>query len=235
MIKRILVIRLGAIGDVVLTSPAILNLKISNPGAKISLLTRSSLAKLASMFPGLDEIIEFPAHASIRDLYLMAEHLDKIGFDMIVDLHGNIRSMYLMKHIAAGVKVRYPKRRFERWASVKMHKLNPDPPHTIDLYNRAVRDTGGRIYARRPVFRAKLSGPVDFDLTATLPVIAVAPGASYPTKQWPHDRFHKLVVELFKQVPSNVVLLLADIDEHMESLRDEMPPDRLKILVNAEL
>jgi len=58
--KQILVIRLGAIGDVVLTSPAILNLKLSNPGAKISLLTRSYLAGLASMFTGVDEVLEFP-------------------------------------------------------------------------------------------------------------------------------------------------------------------------------
>ena len=87
--KQILVIRLGAIGDVVLTSPAILNLKLSNPGAKISLLTRTYLADLASMFSGVDEVLEFPADASMRDLFLMGEYLEKIGFDMIVDLHGN--------------------------------------------------------------------------------------------------------------------------------------------------
>jgi len=233
--KRILVIRLGAIGDVVLTSPAILNLKISNPGARILLLTRSKIAKLASMFSGVDEIIEFPAHASLRDLFRMAEHLDKIGFDMIVDLHGNLRSKYLMKHIAAGVKVQYPKRRFERWASVRLHKLNPDPPHTIDLYNMAVQKAGSRIYARRPVIRLKPSERMDFDLTESLPHIAIAPGASFPSKQWPPDRFRKLSLEIFKRNPANVVLLLADIDEQMESLRDEIPLDRLKIFVNAEL
>jgi len=92
----------------------------------------------------------------------MGEYLDKMGFDIVVDLHGNIRSRYLSKHIAAGVRVQYPKRRFQRWAAVKLNKINPDPPHTIlnkinpdpphtiDLYNEAVVKTGGRVYARRP-------------------------------------------------------------------------------------
>jgi len=233
--KQILVIRLGAIGDVVLTSPAILNLKLSNPGAKISLLTRSYLAGLASMFTGVDEVLEFPADASVRDLFLMGEYLDKMGFDIVVDLHGNIRSQYLSKHIAAGVRVQYPKRRFQRWAAVKLNKINPDPPHTIDLYNEAVVKTGGRVYARRPVISLRPEDLIDLDFGEALPIIAIAPGASYPPKQWPPDRFRQLAVETFKQTPANVVLLLADIDEQMESLRDEIPRERLKIFVNSDL
>jgi len=233
--KRILVIRLGAIGDVVLTSPALLNLKLSFPEAKITLLTRSHMAALASTFSGVNEVLDFPPKASLRDLYLMGEYLDKIGFDIIVDLHGNLRSKYLMTHIAAGVKVQYPKRRWERWAAIKFNKINPDPPHSIDLYNMAVQQAGGKIFVRRPVLPPHTDDPIDFDFREGLPIVAIAPGASYPPKQWPPDRFYRLAVEIFKQIPANVVLLLADIDERMESLRDEIPPERLKVFVNADL
>jgi len=235
VMKQILVIRLGAIGDVVLTSPTILNLKLSWPRAKITLLTRSHLAGLASMFTGVDEVLEFPPHASFNDLYLMGEYLDKMGFDLVVDLHGNFRSWYLSKHIAAGVKVKYPKRRFERWAAVKFKRINPNPPHTIDMYNQAVLDAGGKIYARRPVIPQRPGDQIDFDFGEALPTVAIAPGASYPDKQWPPERFRQLALEIIEQIPANVVLLLADIDERMESLRDEIPRDKLRVFVNADL
>ncbi|MCX6827215.1 MAG: glycosyltransferase family 9 protein, partial [candidate division Zixibacteria bacterium] len=111
---RILVIRLGAIGDLILTSPAIINLRLSNPDAKIFFLTRPPHSQLLKFCPGIDEIIEFPQDSSLFTLFKIGEYLDKIGFDKVIDLHGNFRSKYLMRHISAPVKIQYRKRRWER-------------------------------------------------------------------------------------------------------------------------
>ena len=126
--KKILIIRFGAIGDVILTSPAAINLKLSFPETEIFFLTRQRIADLLRLFDGVDEILEFPQKASFRQLFRMGEYLDKLKFDMIVDLHGNIRSKYLMHHVSAPVRVQYDKRRFERFMSVKFGRINPHPP-----------------------------------------------------------------------------------------------------------
>lgn len=233
--KKILVIRLGAIGDVILISPAILNLKLSFPDARIYFLTRRYVAGIAGQLAGVDEILDFPQKASLIDLFRMGEYLDRLGFDMVVDLHGNIRSKYLTKHIAAPVKVQYPKRRWERIKAVKWKKITHNPPHTIDLYNRAVEACGGKIYARRPVLRLEGGGADEVSFDNTMPAVAIAPGASYPTKQWFPERFRLLAVEISKRIPANIVLILNGHDEEIETLRDTIPADRLKIIVNADL
>jgi histidinol-phosphate phosphatase family protein len=233
--KKILVIRIGAIGDVILTSPAILNLKLSFPDSSIHFLTRSHIAGLLQQFAGVDEIIDIPGRVTSRDLFRMGEYLDKIGFDIFVDLHGNIRSKYLAHHVTAPVKVQYHKRRLERYLGVKFKKINQQPPHTIDLYNDAVERCGGKIFARRPILHLKGTHTAWLGFDNALPTVAIAPGASFPTKRWFPKRFYELALDILNQIPANVVLVLTDRDENMSALRQEAPADRLRILRNADL
>jgi histidinol-phosphate phosphatase family protein len=230
--KKILIIRFGAIGDVILSSAAVINLKLSFPDSKIYFLTRPRTAVLLPLFAGMDEILEFPRKASAKDLYRMGEYLDNLKFDIVVDLHGNIRSKYLMHHVTAAVKVQYDKRRWERMQAVYRKKINPNPPHTIDLYNSAIKKCGGRVYATRPSFRINKTGKL-FDNDR--PTIAFAPGASFEVKKWPAERFIELIREVYHQLQANIVLLLTKHDKDFIGLDSEYAADRLKTYIDAEL
>lgn len=59
--ENILCIRLDALGDVLMTSPAIRALKCSQPGRRISLLTSPSGAAIAPYLQGVDEVITYQA------------------------------------------------------------------------------------------------------------------------------------------------------------------------------
>jgi lipopolysaccharide heptosyltransferase II len=232
--KKILIIRLSAIGDVILTSAAALNVKLSFPEAQIYLLTRHDIAELAPFFAGVDEVLEFPPHANFAQLFRMGEYLDSLHFDRIIDLHGSLRSKYLMRHLSAPVKVQYRKRRWERFAAVRLHRINHHPPHTIDLYNEAVRKCGGQIFARRPVMIATDHKKTKPNFENNRPTIVLAPGASYPTKQWPKERFKELAISCVEQLQGNVILLLTAGDMDMMSLKSVLSADRLKFYVNAD-
>ncbi len=234
-IKNILVIRLSAIGDVILVSPAILNLKISFPGAKIHVLTKTNLAPLVEQMAGVDEVIEFPVKAGWRELFLMGEYLDLHRFDIILDLHGNIRSKYLMHHVTAPARVQYYKRRYQRLAAVYLNKIIDPPPHTIDLYNDAVKRVKGEIFARRPVLRLDRCEEETIDFGNNNPVVAIAPGASFPPKQWPLNRFHDLAISLHKKLNVNIVLLLTDKDTDLIKINKEIPLKYTKAFINADL
>ena len=93
---KILVIRLGAIGDVILTTPALINLKLAFPQGKITFLTREHIAPLARTFIGADEVVEFPRQGTPLQLFHMAEMLDRDTFDLIIDLH-NLFLLFSMK------------------------------------------------------------------------------------------------------------------------------------------
>ncbi|MFH2035892.1 MAG: HAD-IIIA family hydrolase [Candidatus Zixiibacteriota bacterium] len=235
MVNKILVIRLGVIGDLILTSPAILNLKISFPRAKISLLTRNRFSSLARRLIGVDEIFDFPNKATLRDLYLMGEFLDNQNFDMIIDLHGNIRSQFLSKYVTASIKGRYWKRSWERMAAVNWHWINPYPPHTVDLYNTAVTEAGGKVFARRPVLRLDDCEKKSIEFENNRPIIAIAPGASHQPKKFPKERLRDIAIESFERFSANIVLFLVDDDADMESLGQIIPRSNLKSFRNYDL
>lgn len=236
--KKILVIRLSAIGDVILTSPAVLNLKVSFPDSRIFFLTRRRTAHIAKLIPGIDEVIEFPENASFIDLFKMGEFLNKMAFDMIIDLHGNFRSYYLMNHVSAPIKVHYGKRRWERFRAVqkgRMKQLSLSPPHTIDLYNAAVEKAGGRIYARRPSLRLPSGSDNHRLFENDRPTIAIAPGASYPTKKWPAESFRKLAFAIHNNMAANLVLILTEHERELANLDKEIPKENIKTLINEEI
>lgn len=59
--RRILAIRLDAVGDVLMTTPALRALKESAPGRHLTLLTSPSGAAAARLVPEIDEVIEYVA------------------------------------------------------------------------------------------------------------------------------------------------------------------------------
>ncbi|MBN2227057.1 MAG: HAD-IIIA family hydrolase [candidate division Zixibacteria bacterium] len=234
--KNILVIRLGAIGDVLLTSAPVLNLKLSYPESRIYFLTRERTASLVRCFAGVDDVITLPQKITLLQLYHTAEQLDRIGFDLVCDLHGNIRSQFITRYISAPYKTQYPKRRLERMAAVKRHRIIDNPPHAIDLYDQAVEAVGGDVYCRRPVLHLPPdSNDSHGTVTDSLPLIAIAPGASYPAKQWPADRFRELVRRIIGDNIGTVLLLLSSSDSAMLDLASEFPEEKLRILLDADL
>ena len=93
--KKILVFRLSAMGDVALTVPVIRNVLESDSDLHITLVTRPFFApfffgipRLKLYFPKLDN-----KHKGLFGLYRLYQDLKKLGpFDKIVDLHDVLRT-----------------------------------------------------------------------------------------------------------------------------------------------
>ena len=102
---RILVIRLTAIGDVVLTLPAVSALRQNFPAAKITFLTTKENATLLRGFRDADEtiVIDRAAFRSGnpwrigREFFRMLRRLRAGKFSLAVDLQGNGESAWLTR------------------------------------------------------------------------------------------------------------------------------------------
>jgi len=233
--KQILVIRLGAIGDVILASAPLLNLKLAYPESEISFLTRHDLAGLAEYMTGADKILPFPQHAGNRDLVRMGEYLDAIGFDAVVDLHGNLRSWYLRRYINANRKIVYPKRRLDRIAAVRLNRIDPNPPHTINLYNTAVESVGAKIHADRPVLNLIRRPKRFLEFDNNRSTIGLAPGASYPTKQYPPAQFASVVDSLYRETDYNLAVFLSSDDREFEEIKEGRSEGRFSVFYDVPL
>lgn len=127
-------------GDIILTSPVYTNLKNSFPGAEIVFLTKSKYASLFIQHPSIDRVISLGGRKTMGKIIM---HIRQQQFDLMIDLHDNIRS-----HIIAwmgGFKkvIRYSKDSFTRRMLVWFHKKSPHlQSHTVDKYLLVLKDIG---------------------------------------------------------------------------------------------
>jgi len=113
------VIRLGAVGDVVRTLPAVSALRAAYPGAHLAWLVEPAAAGILRGQPFLDEVIEFPRNALraaladrafgrlLRESARFARALTRRRFELAIDFHSILRSGILSRLSGARMRVAY--------------------------------------------------------------------------------------------------------------------------------
>lgn len=134
--SKILIIRFSSIGDIVLTTPVIRCLKNQIPGVEIHYLTKKAYFPVLEANPYLDKVWLYDKNFS--DLL---PQLQSQGFDQVIDLHKNYRSLYVARQL--GVKYHsFNKLNVRKWLIVNF-KLDFLPSiHIVDRYLSAVKRLG---------------------------------------------------------------------------------------------
>ena len=93
-IKKILVIDLAFIGDVILATPTMRALKAHFPKARLTMLTVPLTAEVAEMNPYVDEVLVYDKRGRDKGLFgmwRMARRLAPMGFDLAVSMNFALR------------------------------------------------------------------------------------------------------------------------------------------------
>ena len=133
---KILIIRFSSIGDIVLTTPVIRHLKTADEDYEVHYATKKIHSDLLAENPYLSRI-----HLLDRSLILLVRELRKERFDLIIDLHNNLRSRLVS--LLLGVKThRVDKLNFKKWLLVNF-KINLLPNrHIVDRYMDTLTSLG---------------------------------------------------------------------------------------------
>ena len=91
MKRKVLLIRLSSLGDVVLSTAAVEALAAKG-GYSVSVLTKPQFAEVFENNPGVAEVIAWGEDEGPRDI---AAKVGSGGYDWIVDLHANLRTRAL--------------------------------------------------------------------------------------------------------------------------------------------
>lgn len=108
--ESVLVLQLGDIGDVVLTSPSLRALKETVPGVRVTVLVRKGYGSLLADDPHVSEIIEV-SKGRARISELGRENLRLVGrlrrerYDVLIDLRTGDRGAILARFAGAPVRV----------------------------------------------------------------------------------------------------------------------------------
>lgn len=100
--KKILIIKLGALGDLILAIPSLQAIRRKFPNARISLLTGEKVYGIIYQCPYLNEIIVYQrkGRGKIIRMFKLAQRLKQEGFDIGIDLQNNWQThliLYLSK------------------------------------------------------------------------------------------------------------------------------------------
>ncbi len=138
--ERILVIRLGALGDVARTMPAVARLAKIYPRARLTWLVEPAARPLVALGSQVDEVLVFPRDRFVRALrrgHLLrlvsetrqiARTLREGRFDLVVDFHGLFKSGVLSRLTQAPTRVAWAAptgREGSQWAATHRAKMRP--------------------------------------------------------------------------------------------------------------
>ncbi len=133
---KILIVRFSSIGDIVLTTPVIRNLK-AQMKAEVHFCTKSQYSEILSANPYIEK-----THLLDGDFSDLTRKLKKENFDVLIDLHNNIRTRRLK--FALGIKKNFTfnKVNLKKWILVNF-KVNTLPNiHIVDRYMETVKELG---------------------------------------------------------------------------------------------
>lgn len=206
-IRRILAISCTALGDTLLSTPALAALRQTYPQAHITLLVHPSLQALFAGLDSVDELI--PYDGKWRGFGRVARQLT--DFDLAVILHGNEPQATPLAYLS-GARHIFKLPNNNRWNFLLSNRAPvvswDDLGHGIDQRLAVVALAGVSVASSRrmtvPRHAAGMAA-VDEALAArgwqSAPLVVFQPGASTMSRRWPRGRFVAAATALVEQHP----------------------------------
>ena len=101
--KKILIIRMSSIGDIVLATSFLKSVKQKYPDGEIHFLIKKEFSELVKNHPSIDKLISFDKKLGLRELFRMGKFLRNNNYDIIFDIHSVFRtrilSLFLRKNL----------------------------------------------------------------------------------------------------------------------------------------
>lgn len=199
-IKKILIMRFSSIGDIVLTTPVIRNLKQQLPETEVHYCTKKAYASILTENPFIDKLHLLEDHIGTLIDQLRAEK-----FDFVVDLHNNLRSHRIRKTLGVNGNG-FKKLNKEKWLLVNLKIDRLPNRHIVDRYMDTVAGLGVKNLSQKLDYFIPDKDEVENDWLPEAfrkEYYAVVIGAKFATKRLPVER----LIELCDRINKPIVLL----------------------------
>jgi len=195
----ILIIRFSSLGDIVITSAVVEALKKHFPESNIYYLTRSIYSRVYEFDKRIFKVAGILGNETPHGI------IKKIGrnnFDVVIDLHGSLRSVLVSAFIKSKLKVRVNKRSISRRLMVWSKNRYRRRFDVLGSYFETLRPLGiqERVLPKL-VPAGKVLDAVEVVLNMHNNVtdgklIGIAPGARHETKRWNEQSYACLADEI---------------------------------------
>jgi lipopolysaccharide heptosyltransferase I len=227
-IRRILAVRLSAVGDVINTLPAVTALRSSFPGAWIAFAVEDKAKDVVIGHPDINEVIVFPRKRwgkglwnplkLVRTLGELTRYLREIQekkFDVVLDFQGNLKGALHSWFSGVPVRIGFAKGHCEElnhWFSTirvapASERINRVEKFLALLHPLGVPPTVGK-YRLPPSPESRESVTRFLESIGGGPYVLIHPGTSLfgKAKRWPLDRFADLANRIVEALRFKVVV-----------------------------
>lgn len=228
--KRILVCRLSAIGDCIHTIPLAVKAKELWPNCELTWVVDCPAAQLLQTHRAIDEVIKVERQwvKNARLWKTLRRELHDRNFDLTLDPQGLIKSSMLAWLSGARTRVGFDYSQGRELAPLLANRrVTRTQRHMVDTYLELLSPWSptavGRAEFQMPIYAAASHVPDILQasgLTSYEPFACIAPGAGWPTKLWPVDRF--AAVARYLQTRHNLRSLILWAGESEKAMADQI-------------
>jgi heptosyltransferase-3 len=217
---RILVLKLRAIGDVVLSTAVLPSLRTAFPNSEIHFLTETASVPVVQHNPNIDRVWELslgkwaklPAGRGVLESLRFVKTIRAQHFDLVFDLFGNPRSAFLSCISGAPRRVGF---RFRGRKYAYNIRVSPrgDRVHEVEFNLDALREADITIQSPEPFFPISETDSQKIDRWIAEEgiqngfLIGIHPWGSWPAKRWPLASFSAITDWLVTRYDARVVVL----------------------------
>lgn len=210
--RNILIIRFSSIGDILLTTPFVRQVRLSFPEAHITYIVKKEYSDLVNYNPFIDSVIAFDSAEGLKGLADIVKNLPEQ--DLIFDLHNNLRSNRITSHYKKAKVFKIHKNRFKRTLLIylKINLYNEIVTAPQKYLNTAtalgVKDNGEKLEV---FWNGKIGTSIENLLQGNAlefrRYICIAPGAVHYTKRWPLENVVKVIDKILATSNIKIVII----------------------------
>jgi len=208
---RFLIVRLGALGDIVHAIPVAAALRRARPAARIDWMVSCKHRDILDLVPPIDERLSIKDRSGPDDgesLWSALQRIRKTRYDVTIDLQGLLKSAVIARLSGAGKVVgfngKYSRESMARAFYTDVYDPGGDgmyapseTRHVVDINLGMLKAIG--IDPGRPEFPlADVHSEVAASMTEAAggSYVLLNPGAAWPNKRWPPPRLGALAIAL---------------------------------------
>ncbi len=229
-IREVLVLRLDRIGDVIMSLPALADLRAALPNARVRLAVGAWSLDIAKGAP-VDEVLVWSAPwvgrpsegaATLGELARKARTLRRERLDLAIDLQGDVRASLLMRFAGARARVGYAN---TGGAYLLTHVVPLDETVSwVEQNRRALAVALGEV--PRTAFDPLTAADRTFanDLLRNLhlddkrPLVGLHPSGGRLVKQWPPARWAEVAARLQRDFGATLLITGSAADRELAAL-----------------
>ena len=195
----ILIIRFSSLGDVIMTTAVVETLKQNFPESHIFFLTKSDYSQIFEFDERIFRVIGIQGNENPLEII---KKTGKSEFDVIIDLHSSIRSIFVSVFLKSPCKLRLNKHSFARRCMIWSHNRFRRKFDVLGNYLETLKSLGINTRVMPKIIPSgKIPNTVNVllniqDNNRERRIIGVVPGARHSTKRWNETSFARFADEI---------------------------------------